>query len=71
MWGGQGHGVKHFGIDKKVLPQGMIMYNMKAPSLSLQKLWPRLKFVKNRSKAKVKVTGSKFLETTERSCHKE
>ena len=31
------------------------------------KLWPRLSFVKSKSKIKVKVTGSKLLVRTERS----
>ena len=44
---------------------------MKAPSLLVQKLWPRLSFFKSRSKVKVKVTKSKILVSTERSSHKE
>ena len=34
------------------------MYNMKALSLLVRKLWPRLKFFKSRSNFKVKVTRS-------------
>ena len=40
------------------------------PSL-VRKLWPRLKFFKSRSNFKVKVTRSKLLVPTERSCHKD
>ena len=35
------------------------MRNMKAPSLTVHKLLPRLKFLKSRSNFKVKVTRSK------------
>ena len=44
---------------------------MKALSLLVKKLWPRLKFFKSRSNFKVKVTRSKMLSLMERSCHKE
>ena len=47
------------------------MCNMKALSLLVLKLWPRLKFFKSRSNLKVKVTRSKILVPSERSCHKE
>ena len=65
------HNIKNFGMDRKVLPQGISMRNMKALSLSAQKLMPRLSIFKSRSKVKVKVTGSNFLVPTERSCYKE
>ena len=35
---GQGHKVKIFGMDRKVLPQGIHTCNMKALSLLIQKL---------------------------------
>ena len=44
---------------------------MKALSLPIQKLCPMLKFLKSRSKVKVKVTRSKILVSMERYCHKE
>ena len=47
------------------------MCNIKSLSLLFKKLWPRLSFFKSRSKVKVKVTKSKILVSTERSCHKE
>jgi hypothetical protein len=34
---------------------------MKALSLTIQKIWPMLKFLKSRSNVKVKVTRSKIL----------
>ena len=46
-------------------------WNMKALSLTVQKLWPRLKFLKSRSNFKVKVTRSIIMVWYERSCHKE
>ena len=55
----------------KVLSQGIHMWNMKALSLMVQKLWLRLKFLKSRSNLKVKVTRSKIMVWSERSCHKE
>ena len=54
----------------KVLSQGKHMWNMKAPSLKVHKLWPRLKFFKCRSNFKVKVTRSKIMVWCERSCYK-
>ena len=39
---GQGHEVKFFGTNRKVLPQGIKTCNMKALSLLVQKLWQRL-----------------------------
>ena len=68
---GQGHKVKNFGNNGKVLSQGILMSNIKALVLTIQKLWPRLKFLKSRSNAKFKVTRSKILGQTERSCYKE
>ena len=41
---GQGHEVKIFDMDRKVLPQGISMLNLKALSLSFQRLMPRLCF---------------------------
>ena len=62
---------QNFGTDGKVLSQGIHMWNMKALSLTVQKLWSRLKF----SKLKVKGHGQghkvKHLVLMERSCHKE
>ena len=46
------------------------MPNMKALSHRIKKLWPMLKFFKSRSKVTVKVTCSKFMVPSERSCHK-
>ena len=45
--------------------------NMKALSLLVRKLWPRLKLFKSRSNFKVKVTRSKIRVPCERPCHKE
>ena len=64
----QGQEVKIFGTNRKVLPQVIRMCNMKALSLLVQKLWPRLSFFKSRSKDEV--TRSKILVPTEWSCHK-
>ena len=41
---------------------------MKALALMVQKLWPRLKFLKSRSKVKFKVTWSKILYKMEMTC---
>ena len=57
------------GMGRKVLPQGISMLNLKALSLSVQKLMPKLSFFKSRSKVKVK--RSKCLVLRERSCHKQ
>ena len=46
------------------------MPNMKALSHRTLKLWTMLKFFKSRSKVTVKVTCSKFMVPSERSCHK-
>ena len=68
---GQGHKVKNFGNNRKGLSQGILMSNIKVLVLTIQKLWPRLKFLKSTSNTKVTVTSSKMLVPTERSCHKE
>ena len=47
------------------------MCNMKARSLMVRNLWPRLKFLKSRSNFKVEVARSKILLPMERSCNKE
>jgi hypothetical protein len=44
---------------------------MKALSLTIQKIWPKLKFLKSGSNFNVKVARSKLLVPLERSCHKE
>jgi hypothetical protein len=44
---------------------------MKALSLTIQNIWPMLKFLKSGSNIKVKVIRSKMLVPIERSCHKE
>ena len=53
------------------MSQGMYICNMKALSLLVRKLWPRLKFFESRSNFKVKVTRSKMLVPMESFCHKE
>ena len=53
---GQGHKVKNYGTLLKVLSQGTHKCNMKALSLRIWKLWPRLKFFKSKSNFKIKVT---------------
>ena len=40
----QGHGFKNNGTHKKALSQGILMWNIKALALSVQKLLARLKF---------------------------
>ena len=47
------------------------MCNMKALSLVVRKLWPRLKFFESISNFKVKVMRSKITVPCEKSCHKE
>ena len=54
---GQGHMVKNNGINGKVLSQGILMEIIKAQELTVQKLFARLKFSKNGSNSKIKVTG--------------
>ena len=39
---GQGHKVKHYGIIRKVLSQGMYMYNINSPTRIVFWLWQRL-----------------------------
>ena len=46
-----------FGIIEKVFPYKMHMLNIKAVSLTDQKILPFQKFIKSRSKVNVKVTG--------------
>ena len=46
-------------MNRKILSQAIHMSNMKAQSQRVQKLWPRLKFLKSRSKFKVKETRYK------------
>ena len=41
---GQGHRVKNNGNHRKVLSQGILMWNIKALALTVQKLLARLKF---------------------------
>ena len=55
----------------KTLSQGIHLCHMKALSLLVWKLWPRLKFFKSGSNFKVNVIMSKFIVSCERSCHKE
>ena len=47
---------------EKVLPQGIQLLNMKAISLTIQKLWPILKFLadKEMDRQKNKSTGQKL-----------
>ena len=45
----EGHKVKNYRMSWKVMSQGMNLWNMKAQSLSIYKLWPRLKFLESRS----------------------
>ena len=54
---GQGHSVKNNGTHGKVLSQRIIIWKIKALPLTVQKLSARLKFSKNGSNYKVKVTG--------------
>ena len=57
---GQGHKDKYLDTSRKTLSQEMLICNIKALALTLQKLKARLKFSKNGSNSKVKVTGSKI-----------
>ena len=54
---GLGHKDKYLDTSRKILSQEMLMCNMKALALTVQKLLARLKFSKNGSNSKVKVTG--------------
>ena len=58
-------------MTKQMLDRAMHMCNMKALSLLVSKLWPRLKFSISRSNFKVKVTKSKITVPHERSCPKQ
>ena len=42
----KGHWVKNFGSNWKILSEGIYMCNMKGLALMVQKLWPKLKFLK-------------------------
>ena len=81
---GQGWSFSQVGQTSRSRPQGKKVWfhvkglvtrnthvNIKALSLLVWKLWPRLKFFKSRSNIKVKVTRSKIMVPSERSCHKE
>jgi hypothetical protein len=48
----QGHKVKKFGTNRKVLSWGTCIWNMKALSLTIQKIWPMLKFLQTDRQAK-------------------
>ena len=55
---------QNVGTDRKVLPQGIFMLNLKALSLSVKKLMPMLSFVQKKVKSqgqcqKVKIFGTK------------
>ena len=49
---GQGHRVKNNGVHGKVLSQGILMWNIKALALTVQKLFAKLKFLKKKVKLK-------------------
>jgi hypothetical protein len=66
----QGQDFKIYGSNIKVLSQGTCM-KYKSLSFTIQKIWPKLKFLKSGSNFKVKVTRSKIMVPIERSCHKE
>ena len=53
----QSHRVKNNGTHRKVLSQGIIVWNIKALALTVLKLLARLQFSKNGPNSKVKVTG--------------
>ena len=42
----KGHWVKNFGSNGKILSEETYMCNMKGLALMVQKLWPKLKFLK-------------------------
>jgi hypothetical protein len=70
----QGQDFKIYGSNTKVLSQVICIWNIKALSLTMltiQNIWPMLKFLKSGSNLKVKVTWSKILVPLESSCHKE
>ena len=54
---GEGHKDKYLNTSRKILSQERLTCNIKALALTVQKLLARLKFSKNRSNSKVKVTG--------------
>jgi hypothetical protein len=69
----QGQDFKIYGSNIKVMLQGTCIWkfrNTKALSLTIQKIWPKLKFLKSGSNFKVKVTRSKIMAPLERSCRK-
>ena len=68
---GQGHKDKYLETSRKILSQEMLMCNKKALALTVQKLLARLKFSKNGSNSKVKVTVSKIIVLTHRIYHRE
>ena len=61
--------VKNIGTHRKVLSQGILMWNIKALALTVQMLLAKLKFSKKGSNSKVKVTVSKILVPTEINTH--
>jgi hypothetical protein len=65
----QGQYFKIYAFNIKVLSQGTCIWNTKALSLTIQKIWLKLKFLK--SGLKVKVTRSKIMVPLECACHKE
>ena len=67
---GQSDKYKYLDTSWKILLQEMLMYNIKDLALTVQNLFARLKFSKNWSNSKVKVTGSKIMVPTKRSYHK-
>jgi hypothetical protein len=44
---GQGHKIKNNGTDRMVVSYGKYTRNMIALSLTIQKIWPMLKFLKS------------------------
>ena len=52
---------QNFGTDRKVLPQGISMLNLKALSLLVQKLMPRLSRSKVGQKSRSRSQGQNFL----------
>ena len=49
---GQCHWVKKYGMVQKGLSQAIYRWNMKVISLTILKIWPSLKFLKNGSRSK-------------------
>jgi hypothetical protein len=58
-------------LNIKVVSQGTCIWNTKALSLTIQKIWPKLNFLKSGLNFKVKVTRSNIMVPLEWSCHKE